>query len=118
MAAYNDMTAIAGKLLIGLCAFVARDAPPASGHSIIDVGYGHVEAGAWYLVRSPDGRYELRQVTAPFPQAPVAVRSIRPSPFPGDDAVYFAGFDTNKASAHNTAWIGRATVATALGTSR
>jgi hypothetical protein len=46
------------------------------------------------------------------------VRSIRPSPFPGDDAVYFAGFDTNKASAHNTAWIGRATVATALGTSR
>src|SRR4029077_14797260 len=115
---YNDMTAIAGKLLIGLCAFVARDAQPPAGHAIVDVGYGRVEAGAWYLVRSSDGCYDLRQVTAPFPQAPVAVRSIRPSSFPGDDAVYFAGFDTNKAPAHNTAWIARATVVTALGTSR
>jgi hypothetical protein len=118
MAAYNDMTAIGGKLLIGLCAFVARDASPAPGHSIVDVGYGHVEAGAWYVVRSSDGRYDLHQITAPFPQAPVAVRSIRASPFPGDDAVYFAGFDANKAPAHNTAWIARATVAAAVGTPR
>lgn len=118
MAAYNDMTVIADRLLIGLCAFVTRDAQPAPGHSLVDVGYGRVEAGGWYLIRSPDGRYQLRQVAAPFAQSPVAVRSIRRSPLPGDaDAVYFAGFDANKAPAHNTAWVARAPIGAALGAS-
>ena len=31
---------------------------------------------------------------------------------------YFAGYDANKAPAHNTAWIFRATLATALGAAR
>lgn len=118
MAAYNDMASVAGRLLIGLCAFVPRDVQPPAGHAIVDVGYGHVEAGAWYLIRSPDGSYALRQITAPFPQAPVSVRSIRASPFAGDAAVYFAGFDANKAPVHNTAWVASASLATALGAAR
>jgi hypothetical protein len=45
----------------------------------------------------------------------VAVRSIRVSPFPPDaDAVYFAGYDANKAPAHDTAWIYRSTTAAAI----
>ena len=49
----------------------------------------------------------------------MATRSIRASPFPGDgDAVYFAGYDANKAPAHNTAWIARATLSGALDPSR
>lgn len=120
MAAYNDMTRLrvpgrGDALLLGLCAFIPRTVPIAPGHAVYDVGYGQMESGAWYLVRWPDGRYDLHRITAPFPQAPVAVRSIRASPFPGDDSVYFAGFDAGKAPAHNTAWIVKAPRATAVG---
>jgi hypothetical protein len=42
----------------------------------------------------------------------VAIRSIRVSPFPEDgQAVYFAGYDANKAPVHDTAWIIRSTTA-------
>lgn len=118
MAAYNDMTRVSvpgqgQALLLGLCAFIPRNVPIAAGHGVRDVGYGQVESGAWYMVRWPDARYELRQITAGFPQPPVAVRSICASPFAGDATVYFAGFDANKAPAHNTAWIARAPLAAA-----
>jgi len=119
IAAYNDMTRLetSGEhdLLIGLEAFVPRDTPIASGHNVVDVGYGRLESGGWYLVRHADGRYELHQIPADG-QALVAIRSIRASPFAGDrDAVYFAGYDANKAPAHNTSWIFRSTKATAFG---
>ena len=120
IAAYNDMSSVSVSgvgdvLIVGLMAFVPRGVPAAYGHTLVDVGYGQVEGGAWYLVRWPDGRYELHQVNAPFPQSPVAVRSIRVSPFAGDEnTLYFGGFDANKASAHNTAWIARAKLTTVL----
>lgn len=113
IAAYNDMTPVlltGGKnvILLGLMAFVARKGPVPSDHRVVDVGYGVVEAGAWYLVRWPDGRYTLRQLVASFPHAPVAVRSIKRSPFSDDDSsLYFAGYDANKAPVHNSAWIVR-----------
>jgi hypothetical protein len=79
------------------------------------VGYGRLESGGWYLLRHADGRYELHQIAADG-QALVAVRSIRASPFANDrDAVYFAGYDANKAPAHNTAWIIRSARAPASG---
>lgn len=124
IAAYNDMTtvAVAGRanaMLLGLEAFVPRPASVPPGHSLVDVGYGQVESGAWYLVRWPDRRYSLHQIAAPFPHPLVSTRSICRSPFPGDsDAIYFAGYDANKAPAHNTAWIVRTTVAAALGPQR
>jgi hypothetical protein len=105
-------------LLIGLEAFIPQRAPAPSGHSVVGVGYGRLEAGGWYLVRYPDGRYDLGQITAsPMTgQALVATRSIASSPFPNDGGtLYFAGYDANKAPAHNTAWIFRASVAMALG---
>jgi len=113
IAAYNDMThvhlPVAGEvLLIGVMSFVPRGAAMAQGHALVDVGYGQVEGGAWYLVRFPPGRYELRHIAPPDANPMVAVRSIRVSPFPGEPGVvYFAGFDANKAPVHNTAWIVR-----------
>jgi hypothetical protein len=45
----------------------------------------------------------------------VATRTIRVSPFPSEsDAIYFGGYDANKAAAHNTAWVAKATVSAAL----
>ncbi len=120
IAAYNDMTALrapsgASVLLLGIMAFIPRGAAIAAGHSVFDVGYGQVESGAWYLVRWPDARYELRRIDAAFDHPLMATRSILPSPFPQDSGtLYFAGYDANKAPAHNTAWIARATVAAAL----
>jgi len=124
IAAYNDMTAVhipgrGDALLLGVMAFIPRTAPIAAGHRVFNVGYGQVEGGAWFLARWPDGHYDLHQVTAPFSAPAVAVRSIRVSPFPGDGgAIYVAGYDANKAPAHNTAWIARATLAAVFGGSR
>ena len=33
-----------------------------AGHRTLDLAYGRVDAGAWYLVRHPDRSYELRQI--------------------------------------------------------
>ncbi|HVH82409.1 MAG TPA: hypothetical protein VM782_23640 [Stellaceae bacterium] len=109
--AYNDMAKIGGSLLMGVMAFVPRNAALPSGHAIVDVGYGQVEAGAWYLIRSADAHYALRRVSADFGHPLVAVRTIAQSPFANDAAVYFGGYDANKAPAHNTAWIARAPIA-------
>jgi hypothetical protein len=77
---------------------------------VLDVVHG-LEGGAWFLVRHPGGKYELRQVTAQFPvigQNLVAARSIVASPFAGETgAIYVAGYDANDHPAHDTAWIAR-----------
>ena len=124
IAAYNDMTKTrdpggGDALLIGLEAFVPPNAPIAAGHNVVNVGYGRLDAGGWYLVRHTAGRYDLRQIGAPSGWPLVATRSIRALPFPQErDALYFAGYDANKAPAHNTAWIMRSTLGGALGTAR
>ena len=116
--AYNNMAKVGGALLIGVMSFIPRTSPIEPGHAVVDVGYGQVEAGAWYLVRGPDSRYALRPVLANFGHPLVAVRTIAVSPFAGDAAVYFGGYDANKAPAHNTAWVARASLATALAQGR
>jgi hypothetical protein len=124
IAAYNDMARLrdparGAALLIGLQAFIPRNVPIAAGHRVFDAGYGQAESGAWYLVRWPDGRYDLHQVTAAFARPMLAVRSAAASPFAGDgDAVYLAGYDAIKAPAHNTAWIARASLSSVLGPPR
>ncbi len=121
IAAYNDMAKArhpggGEALLIGLEAFLPLRAPIAVGHSVVNVGYGRLEAGGWYLVRYPTGHYDLRQVAAPSGRPLVATRSIRLSPFPRDaDALYFAGYDANKVPAHDTAWIMRSSIVGAIG---
>src|SRR5262249_6302329 len=119
IAAYNDMAGAreadgGDALLIGLEAFVAPASPVAPGHGMVDVGYGRLASGGWYLVRHRDGRYDVRRI--PVANRPlVAVRSIAASPFPDEtDALYVAGYDANKAPAHNTAWVYRAPIAAAL----
>ena len=123
IAAYNDMTRVRDPargeaLLIGLQAFIPRNVPIAPGHHVFEAGYAQAESGAWYLVRWPDGRYDLHQVTGAFAQPLLAVRSAAVSPFPGDEAVYLAGYDAIKAPAHNTAWIARAPLSTLFGPAR
>jgi hypothetical protein len=107
LAAYNDMLPVVDSstggtsYLIGL--FVnhpQRDQPPTNGSN--------------YLVRSPDGTYERAVVfdeTQPVPAGKElrATRHIVPSPYPGDNAFYFAGFDAGgRGSKTSTAWIYRA----------
>ena len=121
IAAYNDMAKVrdpAGSeaLLIGLEAFIPLQAQIAAAHNVISVGYGRLEAGGWYLVRHPNRADDLRHIAQPPGRPLVATRSIRASPFPQEtDAVYFAGYDANKVSAHDTSWIMRSTIAGAIG---
>lgn len=124
IAAYNDMAMVRDSqgrnvLLFGIEVFILPMSPIAAGHSVVDVGYGRLDSGAWYLVRQPTGRYDLRRIPDRPVQPMVATRSILASPFPRDgDALFFAGYDANKAPAHNTAWIVRSTVAAAIDASR
>jgi hypothetical protein len=107
-------------LLLGLEAFIPPGVALAAGHRAVDVGYGRLDAGGWYLVRHPDRQYELRSIDpATGADRPlVATRAIRASPFANDASVYFGGYDANKAPAHDTAWIVRAATAAVVGASR
>jgi hypothetical protein len=124
IAAYNDMAKAraldAGEaLLIGLEAFIPPSAAISADHSVVNVGCGRLEAGGWYLVRYPSGRYDLRQIATPWDRPLVATRSIRASPFPQEkDALYFAGYDANKVPAHDTVWSVRSTLAAAIDAAR
>jgi hypothetical protein len=124
IAAYNDMARIRSQgrgdaLVIGFQAFIPRNVQIASGHSVLDAGYGLAEGGAWYLVRWPDAHYDLHQVTLESGHPLVATRSACASPFPGEsDVVYFAGYDAIKVAAHNTAWIARGSLSATAGPSR
>lgn len=74
--------------------------------------------GAHYLIRRPDGSYELGSVYDPDNPVPAgeslrAVRTICVSPFPEDRGrvLYFGGYDAYGGPHHNTAWIYRASAA-------
>lgn len=123
IAAYNDMTVVPAprgeaKVLIGIEAFIPQASPVPAGHVRVD----GLDGGGWYLVRQGDRRYELRRIgsTQPLTGTPlVATRAIAASPFANDaDTIYFAGFDANKRTYHNTAWIFRAGKGTALSSAR
>jgi hypothetical protein len=121
IAAYNNMTEVhefrgENLFLIGLEAFIPRRSPVAAGHRLFNIGRGRLEGNAWYLIRSPEGNYRLRRIPARPGPAMVSTRSIAVSPFPSaPDAIYFGGFDANRTRVHNTGWIVRATLATAIG---
>jgi hypothetical protein len=114
IAAYNDMTVIEGKVLIGIEVFLPAASPVPAGHARVD----GLDGGGWYLVRQGEGRYDLHRIGAVHPvtgRPLVATRTIAASPFAQEpDAIYFGGFDANKLPAHDTAWILRAGKARAL----
>jgi hypothetical protein len=124
IAAYNNFTKVQDSggrevLLIGFEAFIPPEASIAPGHRVFDVGHGRLESGAWYLVRQPNGHYDLHRIATRSGQPMLATRSIVASPFSHDGgALYFAGYDANKSPAHDSAWIVRSTVAAAIGASR
>jgi len=111
--AYNDMARVGADLVIGLEAFIPPAAPRPPGHTVLPVING-LEGGAWFLVRHPNGRYDLHQVLVRLPgigQNLVAARSIVASPFPNDaGAIYLGGYDANDTPAHNTGWIVRGAI--------
>jgi len=73
---------VARPLLIGIEAFIPPRASIAAGHTLVDVGYGRLEAGRWYLVRRVNGHYDLRNLPASPGSSLVSVRAIRGSPLP------------------------------------
>ena len=87
--AYNDMARLAvpgdgDALVIGLEAFIPAAAPRPPGHKLLDVN-PWAGGRAWFLVRHPEGRYELHDVppaSAPTGSDLVAVRVACASPFP------------------------------------
>jgi hypothetical protein len=116
IAAYNNMAKVRDSqgedvLLIGLEAFIPPTSQVAQGHRVADAGKGRLEGDAWYLIRHSNGSYDLRRVPPRPGQPMVSTRSILAS----GDAVYFAGFDANKAPAHATAWVVQSTIEAAIG---
>ena len=126
IAAYNDMTTLhdprqGDLLLLGLEVFIPHRSTLPADHRAVDVGYGRLDAGGWYLVRHADRHYELRQIrlAARDGDRPlVATRSIRVSPFPDDATVYMGGYDANKAPVHDSGWIVRGALETIAGPPR
>jgi poly(A) polymerase len=121
IAAYNDMAKIHDLqgndvLLIGLDASIGPESAAMTGHSIVNMAPARHEGDAWYLIRRPNGAYDLHRISPRTGFAMIATRSIAASPFPGDgDGIYFAGFDANFTSVHNTGWIVRSTISAAIG---
>jgi hypothetical protein len=116
IAAYNDMAPIGGALLLGMEALIPPRSPRPPTHTVLDVRHG-LEAGAWYLIRDKAGSYRLRQIDVEFPRlgsSLVSVRAILASPFRGDGAVFFAGYDANYTPIHDSVWIARAATSVAL----
>ena len=71
---------------------------------------GGFYAGAMVAIRNAKGHYTLREVNEQItPSKPVLVSPycFALSPFEADRAqvIYFGGFDCNKITSHNTAWI-------------
>jgi hypothetical protein len=112
--AYNDMTPVAlpgghgSALVLGLEATSSRqqDTHPKDGW----------RPEGMYLVRYPDRRYELRQISDPTLQPMprlVSTRTIAVSPF-DRTILYFGGYDPNSVPSHNTAWVYSAPIEVAL----
>ncbi len=113
IAAYNDMCKAkdpkTGKsvLMMGLGIFLRKSASTGLGTS------------TWYLIRSEEGKYDLREVPA-IPDsrrsnpALYAVRTIAVSPFVSDAGlvIYAGGYDTIGQPCHDTAWIYRISMQT------
>jgi hypothetical protein len=115
IAAYNNMASVRDAhgedvLLIGLEAWLPPTSQVTEGHRVANAGRGRLEGDAWYLIRHSNGSYDLRRVPPRAGQPMVSTRSI----VADGDSVYFGGFDANKAPAHNTAWIVRSSVGTAV----
>jgi hypothetical protein len=63
--------------VMGLEAFIPARSPALSGHSVVDVGYGRLDAGGWYLIRYPDSRYGRKADRAESGNRQVARPSAR-----------------------------------------
>jgi hypothetical protein len=113
--AYNDMTPVpipgghGSALVLGLEATDSRD------HHTRHPKDGWRPEGR-YLVRYPDGRYQLCQISDPTEQPMprlVSTRTIAVSPF-DHETLYLGGYDPNSVPTHNTAWVYSAPIEVAL----
>jgi hypothetical protein len=112
--AYNDMTPVAVPGNHGAALLLGLEATSSMEHQT-HPKYGWRPEGM-YLVRHPDRRYQLCQISDPtLPSMPrlVSTRTIAVSPF-DRRILYFGGYDPNALPAHNTAWVYSAPVDVAL----
>jgi hypothetical protein len=123
--AYNEFTPATDPvtqepvLLAGYEAHLPNSVP-ASIPVWTSSGSGFYAARAHYLVRRADASYaayEMEDPTLDSPPPRVSVRTMALSPFAADrgTVVYAGGFDCNGTPEHNTAWVLKGPVGTALG---
>jgi len=114
--AYNDMTPIPLPGAEGSALVFGLEATDSTEHQTRHPKDGWRPEGM-YLVRYPDRRYQLCQISDPTEQPMprlVSTRTIAISPFdPG--TLYLGGYDPNSVPTHNTAWVYSAPIDVALG---
>lgn len=106
------------EYLMGIDALVVDPGVPVAALNASAAGGWY--AGALYAVRDQRANYTIREVNERYKLGKpnlVSVRSYALSPFPSDNGnvIYFGGYDGNWVTSQDTAWIFRASVATALG---
>jgi len=112
--AYNDMTTVPLPGIQGSPLLLGLEATSSMQHHTHPTDGWRPEG--MYLVRYPDQRYQLRQISDPTLQPMprlVSTRTIAVSPF-DRRTLYFGGYDPNALPAHNTAWVYSAPIDVAL----
>lgn len=113
--AYNDMTPVPLPGGNGSALLLGMEATDSTEHQTRHPKDGWRPEGM-YLVRYPDRRYQLCQISDPTEQPMprlISTRTIAVSPF-DRGTLYFGGYDPNSVPTHNTAWVYSAPIDVAL----
>lgn len=115
--AYNDMVPITHPQTGEPAVLIPLGTRHPDGGRMYGGNTNELGASAWYLVRYGKGNYGIGQISDPDHPIPNpssgglrATRTIRPSPFPGEQGRvwYFGGFDAFGGPSHlNTGWVYR-----------
>jgi len=105
LGAYNEFYKIYDNVEDEYVHFIGFEATIQGGNYPTWNGYYN---GALYAIRNNDAEYSLKEINGhiSFNDPPlVATRCYVESPFPGENSIYFGGFDPNGFISTNRAWI-------------
>tara|TARA_A100001011_G_scaffold388734_1_gene468953 strand:+ start:2360 stop:3889 length:1530 start_codon:yes stop_codon:yes gene_type:complete len=105
LGAYNEFYKIYDNVINEYVHIIGFEATIQGGNYPIWNGY---YSGAMYAIRTNNAEYSLREINEYFSindDPLVANRCYVKSPFSGENAIYFGGFDPNGFIATNRAWI-------------
>jgi len=105
LGAYNEFYKIYDNVEDEYVHFIGFEATIQGGSHPTWNGY---YSGALYAIRNNDAEYSVKEINGyiSFNDPPlVATRCYVESPFPGENAIYFGGFDPNGFISTNRAWI-------------